>query len=96
MSIKQIPTKKNEVRFHDMAACGRSKEKEKSIAIPLHHRTAIRLREPRSRAFEESVDRLPFQAISSGSIHDAKAPQKMRAKIGPAENGEGCNGIYLD
>src|SRR5260370_334872 len=95
-SIKQIPTKKNKVRFHDMAACGRSKENEKSIAIPLHQRTAIRLREPRSRAFEESVDRLPLQAMTSGSIQDAKAPQKMSAKIGPTENGKGRTCIYLD
>ena len=95
-SIKQIPTKKSEVRFHDMAACARSKENEKSIAIPLHQRTAIRLREPWSRAFEESVDRLSLQATTSGSIQAPQAPQKIRATIGPAENGEGRNGIYLD
>ena len=94
-SIKQIPTKKSEVRFQDMAACGRSKESEKSIAIPLHQRTATRFREPWSRAIEESVDRLTLQETTSGSIQDAQAPQKIRAKIGPAENDKGRSCISL-
>jgi hypothetical protein len=38
-----------------------------------------------------SVERLTFHAIISGSIHDAKAPQKIRATIGPAEKGNGRN-----
>ena len=79
-----------------MAACGRSKESEKSIAIPLHQRTAIRLREPWSRALEASVDRLILQATTSGSIQKAHAPQKIRAKIGPAENGKGRRCIFLE
>ncbi len=95
-SIKQIPTKKNEVRFQDMAACGTSKESEKSIAIPLHQRTATRLREPWSRAIEESVDRLTLQATTLGSIQDAQAPQKIRAKIGLAENGKRRSCIFLE
>ena len=45
-SIKRIPTKKNEVRFHDMAACGTNNENKKSIAIPVHHKIAMRLSEP--------------------------------------------------
>ena len=92
----QIPTKKSVVRFQDMAACGRNKESEKSIAIPIHQRTAMRLREPLSRAFEESVDRLTLQATTSGSIQDAQAPQKIRAKIGLAENGKGRICIFFE
>src|SRR4029077_9462149 len=95
-SIKQIPMKKSEIRFHDMAACGNSKESEIPIAMPIHQKIAIRFREPRSRACEESVDRLTLQAMTSGSIQDASAPQKMRAKIGPAENGTGRSCIFLE
>ncbi len=56
----------------------------------------MRFREPRSRACEESVDRLAFQAMISGRIQDAKALQKIRAKIGPAENGKGRGCIFLE
>jgi hypothetical protein len=79
-----------------MAACGRNKENEKSIAIPVHQRTAMRLREPWSAAFEEAeaVDRLTFQAKTSGSTQVTQATQKIRAKIGPAENGKGRSCIF--
>jgi hypothetical protein len=42
------------------------------------------------------VDRLTLQATTSGSIQDAQAPQKIRAKIGPAENGKGRSCIFLE
>ena len=53
------------------------------------------LREPRSRTFDESVDRLTLQATISGSTQHANAPQKINAGIGPAENGKGRNCIFL-
>jgi hypothetical protein len=93
-SIKQTPTKKSRVRFHIMAACGRSNESEKSIAIPINQRTVMRLREPWSRTFDTAGERLTLQATSSGTIQDAQAPQKTRATIGPAENGEGSKRIF--
>jgi len=42
------------------------------------------------------VDRLTLKAMTSGSIQDAKATQKMRVKIGPAENGKGRSCIFLE
>jgi hypothetical protein len=54
----------------------------------LHCQTAaVRI----SRNFEESADCLTLQATTSDSIQDAQAIQKIRAKIGPAENGKGRN-----
>jgi hypothetical protein len=44
--MKQIPTKKIEVRFHDIAACGRIEDIKTAIAIPTHQRITMRLREP--------------------------------------------------
>ena len=32
--------------------------------------------------------------MTSGNIHDAQAPQKIRAKIGPDANGKGRNCIF--
>jgi len=93
-SIKQTPTKKSRVRFHDMAPCGRNNESEKSIAIPLNQRTVMRLREPWSLAFDTAGERLTLQATTSGSIQNAKAPQKISAEIGPAENGKGSKRIF--
>jgi len=78
-SMRQMPTKKTEVRFHDMAACGRRNESEKSNTIPVHQRITIRMREPLSRASALPVDRLTFQATTSGSTHSAHAPQKISA-----------------
>jgi hypothetical protein len=34
--------------------------------------------------------------MTSGNIHDAQTHQKIRAKIGPAENGKGRNYIFPD
>jgi hypothetical protein len=51
------------------------------------------LSEPRSRTFDESVDRLTLQAMISGTTQHAKAPQKISAKLGPAENGKECDCI---
>ena len=84
---------KSKVRCHEMAACGRKRESEKSSAIPIHQRVAMRVREPRSRAPEESTDRFAFQANTSGSVQIANAIQKMKVKIDPAVNGKGRNCI---
>jgi hypothetical protein len=78
-SMTVMPAKNTEVRFHAMAACGRRKDSEESKAIPVHQRTAIRIREPLSSAFVELLARFTFHAITSGKIHDADAPQKIRA-----------------
>ena len=39
-------------------------------------------------------DRLTLQATISGSTQHANAPQKINARIGPAENGKGRNCIF--
>ena len=54
------------------------------------------LREPRSRVFEDSVDRLTLQAKISGNIQAAHAHQKMGLKTEPAENGSGCDSMLVD
>src|SRR5260370_26921929 len=84
---------KSKVRCHEMAACVRNRESKKSSTIPIHQRVAMRVREPRSRAPEESTDRFAFQANTSGSVQIAKAIQKMKVKTGPAANGKGRNCI---
>src|SRR5207247_10623561 len=78
-SMRQMRTKKTEVRFHDMAACGRRNESEKSNTIPVHQRITIRMREPLSRASALPVDRLTLQATTSGSTHSAQATHKLSA-----------------
>ena len=78
-NMRQMPIKNTEVRLHDIAAWGKRKESEKSKAIPVHQRTTIRVREPLSWASAEPAARFTLHAITSGSIHDAHVPQKIRA-----------------
>src|SRR5207249_11163965 len=78
-SMRQIPIKKTEACFQDMAACGSRRESKKSDAIPIHQSTTMRFSEPRSRTFEESGDRLSLQAMISGSTQEAHALQKINA-----------------
>src|SRR5437879_10926398 len=78
-SMRQIPIKKTEACFQDMAACGSRRESKKSDAIPIHQSTTMRFSEPRSRTFEESGDRLSLQAMISGSIEDTAALPKLSA-----------------
>jgi len=85
-----MPAKKIDVRSHSMAACGRRKDKEKSNAMPLHQRTAIRVREPLSWSSAEPVARFSLSAITSGSIHDAKAHQRLERKSVPREMAQGA------
>jgi hypothetical protein len=79
-NIKQIPRKNSGLRTEVIAARGNSSESEKSIAIPAHQRMTMRLREPWSRAFDESFDRLTRHAMISGAIQSANAAQKSRPK----------------
>ena len=51
----------------------------------------MRLRVPRSRTLEESVDLLTIQAINSDNIQAVNTSQNIRAKTGPAEKGKGRN-----
>ncbi len=74
-----MPTKNTEVLFHDIAACGSRNQNEKPDAIPAHHKTTMRVREPLSRATAEPLARFTLHAITSGSTHAANAPQKTRA-----------------
>ena len=78
-AMRQMPIKNTKVRFHDMVACGSSNENEKSNAIPVHQSSAMRIREPLSRACAEPLARFTLHATISGSIHDANAPQNIRA-----------------
>ena len=55
----------------------------------------MKRREPWSRTPAVSVDRFNLQAMTSGNTQDAKAHQKMKAKIGPAENGKGLDCILV-
>jgi len=55
----------------------------------------MRLREPRSRACDESLDRLTLQANTSGNIHAAHATQKITVSIGLAEKGKSSIRIII-
>ena len=73
-----------------MVACGSSNENEKSNANPVHQSSAMRIREPLSRACTEPLARFTLHATISGSIHDANAPQNIKRKWVPRKKAQGA------
>ena len=65
--------KKSEVRFQSIVVRGRRKENAKSNPRASQRSSMMSLKEPRSRAFEESRDRdrLVLDPMVSSTIHNA-------------------------
>ena len=85
-----MPAKKIDVRSHSMAACGRRKDKEKSNAMPLHQRIAIRDREPLSWS---SADRSLVSVSARSPLAVSTTPRRtkrLERKSVPREMAQGA------